>query len=221
MRFISLVAAAGLVATGAQAALIDFDNVPGVAEGLVITDQFEASNGVVFEFGTTGPRIAQVGAPRTAFAPNDTIQPSEGIGEFFLTDDGLTTGLNVAPIIMRYTSQTSAAVSGQVLDLDFDETFTIQALNAAGDILDTVTLQAGDPETGDQLATPWSITRAEGDIAAISMSGVAGPVGVFFGMGVDLIDTGITVPQIPLPPAVLLLGSGLLVLVRRARKARS
>ena len=50
---------------------------------------------------------------------------------------------------MRYTRKGSSQVSGQVLDLDFDEQFIVSAFNANGDLVDSQVLAAGDPETGD------------------------------------------------------------------------
>jgi hypothetical protein len=122
----------------------------------------------------------------TAFSSRwgpDTPAPNQDIGTFFLTDDGRMAGLNAPPLIVLYDPPTSAA-SGVVMDIDFNETFTIEARDAAGAILQSVVIKAGDPNTGDGMATRWSIDRESADIHSIRFIGRRTAAGGF-GLGFD------------------------------------
>ncbi|MCB9434513.1 MAG: hypothetical protein H6668_21305 [Ardenticatenaceae bacterium] len=171
--------------------LIDFESIPGETpfEGLVISDQFLASDGIVFSLENgESPVLAQVGPPATAFAgpPNnsgDTPAPGQNIGSFFLTDDGALAGLNPEALIVSYTPPTAMA-SGVILDIDLGETFTIDARDANGNVLETITIIAGDPNTGDGIATRWALYRAEEDIYSIRFKGRRSTAGAF-GLGFD------------------------------------
>ena len=77
---------------------ITFEEIPGSTptDGMIISNQFEATHGVSFSFESGGhPQLAEVGEPGTAFGgpPNDGSPdtPASGqlVGQFFLTDDGL------------------------------------------------------------------------------------------------------------------------------------
>jgi hypothetical protein len=170
--------------------VIDFEDIPGVgtpSEGLEINTQFLASEGISFSLEDgTSPRIAEVGRPTTAFAPNDTPVVGQGTGSFFLTDDGILSGLTTSPLIVSYTNPVSGA-SGVVLDMDFDETFTIEARDAGDNVMQSVVIQAGDPNTGNAIATPWVIDRINKDIHSIRFVGTR-TAGGFFGLGFDLFN---------------------------------
>ena len=58
-----------------------------------------------------------------------------------------------------------------VLDIDFDETFTIEARDKAGRVLHAIAIKAGDRGTGDGIATRWSISRKSNDIYSIRFAG--------------------------------------------------
>lgn len=173
-----------------QAQLINFEAIPGGTsfEGLVISNQFEATVGVSFSLEGGGhPVLAQVGNPTTAFA-NDALvgdmpAPGQGIGSFFLTDDGVLSGLSAPPLIVTYSTPTDSA-SGVVLDIDFDEQFVIEARDAGDNVLETVTIMAGDPGTGDALATRWEFQRATAEVASIRFVGSRQVDGAF-GLGFD------------------------------------
>ena len=129
----------------AQAGLIDFESIPGFGiptEGLTISNQFLGTDGVSFSLEGGGfPVIAQVGAPETAFTPNDTPLPGQGVGEFFLTDDGVVLG-NPKPLIVSYVTPTAAA-SGFILDIDsvaYPEIFTVEARDISDIVLESITL---------------------------------------------------------------------------------
>jgi outer membrane protein OmpA-like peptidoglycan-associated protein len=158
---------------------IDFEAVPGGApkEGLLISEQYRASQGVTFALeGGGSPRLAEVGPPRTAFggppkddAP-DTAAPNQSIGRFFLTDDGIVANMKAPPLIVTYDPPTASA-SGVVLDIDFDETFDVEARGADGRVLHRLTIAAKEPGTGDGIATQWSVVREAADIHAIRFEG--------------------------------------------------
>lgn len=63
------------------------------------------------------------------------------------------------------------SASGVVLDIDYSERFTIEARDSAGDVLELVTIAAGDPGTGDGIATPWGFSRSSADVASIRFEG--------------------------------------------------
>ncbi len=123
---------------------IDFEFIPGgvPSDGLLISTQFQATLGFSFSLEGGGvPRLAQVGAPQTAFvgfgAP-DTPAPGVDAGQFFLTDDG-SVGAAPPPMLVDFVSPVSGA-SGIILDIDFSEEWTVEAKDAMGLVLDTVIL---------------------------------------------------------------------------------
>lgn len=168
-----------VLSTGAVAQVISFETVPGVGtptEGLLISDQYQATVGVTFSLlGGGSPRIAQVGDPPTAFygPPSsttfDTPAAGQNVGSFFLTDDGVVGGTST--LVITYSSP-SAAASGVILDIDGSEQFLIEARNAANEVLDSVTITAGDPNTGDGIATPWSFSLGSNVISFIHIETV-------------------------------------------------
>lgn len=155
--------------------LLDFEAVPdtAVSEGLVVGDQFLGSLGMSFalEDGTR-PRLAEVGPPTTAFLGRgeDGPSPDQGIGSYFLTDDGELRGSTSSPLIVAFSQPVDSA-SGVVLDIDYSERFTIQARDTSGRVLQTVTISAGDPGTGNGIATPWGFGRESADVASIRFEG--------------------------------------------------
>jgi hypothetical protein len=196
-----------------SAAIVDFESIPGVGaptEGLVISNQFFATAGITFALeGGGNPVIAQMGPPTTAFegfgGAGDTPAPGQGIGSFFLTDDGILSGLTSPPLIVNYIVPTATA-SGVILDIDFDETFSIDARDSSGAVLQTITIQAGDPVTGNGMATPWSFNRSSADVWSIRFAGSRTAAGAF-GLGFDNFDAGTAAP-VPEPSTLLLLGAG-------------
>lgn len=167
---------------------VTFEFVPGndVVEGLAINTQYEELLFTTFSLEDgTDPVIAQTGAPSTAFEPNDNPVGGQNIGSFFLTDDGFITE-DASPLIVDFSVPVDSA-SGFVLDIDGGETFTIQAFNASGEILDEVVVSDGDPGTGSRAATPWGFSRATPDVVRVRFEGVR-PTGIF-GLGFDNFTT--------------------------------
>lgn len=192
-----LVANSTAIASSAQQndfeSLIDFETIPGEVSvsGLAICDQFRETHGVLFRLEEGGcPVLADVGGEATAFlgVPNDRgpDMPVAGqnIGAFFLTDDGRFTDLQAATLIVDYITPT-AQTSGVILDLDHGEIFTIEARNADGVVIATKVLTAGEPQTGDGIATPWQFQRTTNDIASLRFQGSREESGGF-GLGFDL-----------------------------------
>jgi hypothetical protein len=218
--FISFVFVLGLFLTSAaQAVLIDFESIPGESpsEGLSISDQFLATAGVSFSLEGGGfPVLAEVGPPITAFGPGDTPAPGQGTGSFFLTDTGSYSSDRPPAVIINYSTPTAIA-SGVLLDIDFNEGWTIEAFDSDDVLLDTITLNSGDPGTGNALAASWSFEHSTNDISSIRLNGVRPGGAGLFGLGFDNFETGV----IPEPGTGLLLGVGfsLLALRRRSRNA--
>jgi hypothetical protein len=227
-RFSSIIAVfvVSVLARPCSAALIDFESIPGVGAptaGLAISNQFLATAGVSFSLeGGGNPVIARVGNPRTAFqgfgGAGDTPAPGQEIGTYFLTDDGVLGGNVVQPLIASYASPTMTA-SGVILDIDFTESFLIEARDMSGTVLESILIEAGDPDTGDGIATNWSFSRPSADVWSIRFAG-SRPSGQF-GLGFDNFESG-TPGLIPEPSSLLLLSSGIglgLLALRGRRKA--
>jgi hypothetical protein len=192
-RLLSLLFIFTLVFAGhATAQVIDFETVPGVGtptEGLAINTQYQAADGVVFSLESgASPLIAEVGAPTTSFLgpPNsaepDTPAAGQNIGNYFLTDDGVLGGA-VDALIVSYSPPTAAA-SGVLIDIDFEETFTIEARGVSDNVLQSVTISGGDAGTGDGIATPWSFDLGSAVIFSIRILGI-NPDGSGVGLGFD------------------------------------
>lgn len=210
--------------TVAHAATIDFENIPSgiAAEGLGISNQFEASAGVTFSLANgAAPVLAEVGGTRTAFqgfgGGNDAIAPGENIGQFFLTDDGQTSGLAAETLIVTYSQATSFA-SGEILDIDFGENFTITAFDVVtgGNAIASVFIDSNSPDTGNGVATNWVISRGIADVYRLEFEGQRTTAG-FFGLGFDNFNSGVNPAVVPLPAGLplVLTGLGALALMRR------
>lgn len=170
---------------------LDFEFIPNttIASGTPISDQYESSFGLSFSLGNGNvPILAQVGAPIEAFGSqwgSDVPAPGVDIGQFFITDDGVLQGLASSPLILDFSVPIDT-FEGCILDIDFGEEFTIEALNAAGDILLSETIVAGDEGTGDGALTCWgfNLPGCMPAITRIRFSGVRTVPGEF-GLGMD------------------------------------
>lgn len=172
---------------------LNFETIPNQTpfEGLEISDQYRDEFGVTFSLEGGGfPILAQVGGPAIAFGSdfgNDTPAPNQNVGSFFLTDDGILQDVQSETILINFEFPIDS-VSGCILDMDFEEEFVLDALDINGEIIFTQMIQAGDPGTGDGLATCWGFNGpgCNGEIYAIRMNGFRPPsVGGFFGLGLD------------------------------------
>lgn len=206
----------------AGASTITFETVPGIGvptEGLPINNQFLSTEGVTFSLeGGGDPVIAEGGSPRTAFGgpPNhsgpDAPAPGQGVGSFFLTDDGIISG-TVPTLLIAYSSPVRAA-SGVIIDVDEGpsstfERWEIEARDATSAIIDSVMLTFGDPNTGDGIATPWAFSHTTDDIFSIRIAytGTKTTVGLAFD---NFSPSSATV--VPLPAAFGLFGVAIMML---------
>jgi len=168
---------------------INFESVPGasVSDGHIINNQYFDSSGISFKLeDNTFPQIAKVGAPVSAFGTAigaDTIIDVNLIGSYFLTDDGELSGLSSSPLIISFSSPIDSA-SGVILDIDFEEIFTIQAMDELDSVIVEIIISAGDQGTGDGLATNWGLKLTENKIHSIKFIGERETAGAF-GLGFD------------------------------------
>lgn len=215
------------LASPVRAGSIDFESVPGgsPSELLAIGDQYLASQGISFSLEGGGlPVLAELGGPARAFVgppagtQADGPDPSEtGLGSFFLTDDGALPG--IPKTILISFADPVGAVEGVLLDVDRSslETFEgwqIEARGIESQVLDTLTILSGMPDTGDGIATAWGFQRAANDIASIRLAYI-GADNPWIGFALDNIVTA----QVPEPGTLVLVTLGIGTLVaRRARR---
>lgn len=170
---------------------VDFEDILGSSptDGMTIADQFYDKYGVRFRLEDgSSPVLARVGPPATAFSSawgSDTPAPSEDIGQYFITDNGTLQGLQAIPLIVTFDFPLDS-LGGCILDLDFGEEFRIDALDENGDILERYVFRAGDPNTGDGIATcfGYNMEGCEGSIYGLRFSGTRTTPGGF-GLGMD------------------------------------
>ncbi len=173
---------------------IDFETINGVssASGIPVNNQYQNVAGITFilENGMS-PVLAQYGGSTPeAFASSlgsDVPIPGQvpTLGEFFITDDGQLSGLASPALIMNFNPPIDS-ISSYILDMDLGEEFTVEAFDISGNKLDEVFIRAGDPGTGDGLATPWGLNDpgCEGKISQVRMKGERDTPGAF-GLGMD------------------------------------
>ena len=159
-------------------------------EGLELNDQYMASQGVVFmlEDGTS-PHIAEIGGDQpVAFSSsfgngNDTPDPSENVGSFFITDDGLWIAQNPAPLVIEWAGL-SDTVSFSLMDIDGDEFFVMETFDDSNVLVSSDTIRANDPDTGDGILTEWGVQSSLENIKRLRITG-AREDGAEFGLGMD------------------------------------
>jgi hypothetical protein len=200
----------------------DFETIPGGApiDGLPIGNQFPNAK---FRLEGDGfPVLAEVGGPATAFfgppgsTSNDTPVAGTDIGNFFLTDDGMIPS-PPEHLIITFKQRVSG-LGGDLLDVDNQEVWKIEARDQNGNVIETKTISDGDPNTGDGVATHFSFSHASNDIKSVRIvyDGVDPHAGFAF-------DNMSATQMVPLPAAVwsglsLLGGLGAFKRLRRARR---
>ena len=116
---------------------------------------------------------------------------------------------------MNYTTPTMAA-SGVILDIDFNESFLIQARDGSGNVLESISISAGDPGTGNGIATLWSFSRPSADVVSIRFAGTR-TAGGAFGLGFDNFDARTAAVPEPESYAMMLAGLGVVGWMARRR----
>ncbi len=165
--------------------LIDFENASsfyGLEEGDTITDQFLDDFGVSFSSPQTS-QLAEQGDPLYGFVgsrgrANDTTDPASRFGNFFLTT--IFEG-PLAELEITYADPVDA-LSFDIADVDGPEVFTIEAYSIDAVLLATQTITAGDPGTGDRIATRVGFEDLAAPISRVELSGVRhnGTIGIAF-----------------------------------------
>jgi hypothetical protein len=223
VALVAMIGSAGPV----SAATITFEHIPGMENppddnSVLIGTQFMSLYNVSFLLANGNlPHLAQVGNPRTAFfgpgpepggvTPDsgpDLPAPGQGIGNYFLTDDG-SVGLGIGDpigLIINYATPTYLA-SGMILDVDLTERWTIRAYSENVTSFTTYYDDIGPPPG---LAT---ITGGGTMLGEITLNGPAfmpngtnigdGKVTPFgFGGGGNL-DTQILHPGVPIQSVII------------------
>jgi hypothetical protein len=179
---------------------IDFEAIPGLTtprDRMDINTHFQATHGVSFFLEENGapagfPELASPGLPLTGFQgpPNHTgndnpLNPAQGVGTFFLTDDGILSDMDPPLLVIDYDPPAEGA-SGVILDVDFDEIYAIQAYDASDQPIPGAFDQVSflDEDTGDGIATFWSIDAGAPVIHRIRVDGSREELGGF-GLGFD------------------------------------
>jgi len=110
------------------------------------------------------PKIAKVGAPNTAYHCTDCSPTADGVkrdhasrvGQAFLTDDGILNNPTSPPMIVEFSYPVQEA-SGDILDLDGNELWIIQAKDKTGTVIAERTY--GGHDKGDGIAERWKSAR--------------------------------------------------------------
>lgn len=180
----------------AQAAYIDFDG-SSLTEGASVTNQF---SGVTF----SGAVLALPGDPLIAFLSVVGSDNTLGSGAAFfngafLADENI--GIGTPKLITATFSLLVDNVSFWAADVDGNDVLNAQAFDSSGGLLESITVNAGDTDTGDGEAFQVSFSSA--GIKQIEIITTQG--GEAVGWGLD----SVSFTPVPVPGAVWLLGSGL------------
>lgn len=119
--------------------VVSFETLGGgaPAEGTAIGDQFWESSGVRFRHTVPGRQLvlAQVGMPFRAFrgylGNADLPFPGAAVGQFFLADSLIGTGVVPGPFVLDYRWPV-ATVSGVFIDVNEQESWRAEAFDADG-----------------------------------------------------------------------------------------
>ncbi|MFK7758239.1 MAG: gliding motility-associated C-terminal domain-containing protein [Flavobacteriales bacterium] len=168
---------------------VTFENVFG-EEPMVMTpiENQYLSSGVKFSLSNGDqPFLVDYGGFTEGFTGVGGDTPAAGfeavLGNYFLTDDGISGGLSTATIWMDFVLPVNE-VSGQILDIDNDESFTARAIDGIGNIIDEVVVSSGDPNTGNGVPSSWSLETNGNCITRVVLAGVSDGF-TSFGYGLD------------------------------------
>ena len=207
-RAMTLAGLASMVVSGtASAALITFEDLAGAVPGDVVNTQYLASAGVTF---TSNPVLGDFGNAQEGWVgPSgpDSLAPGEGAtnGMFFISD---VVGLGGSTSILTVAYNTPvSALSFDLFDIDFSESYTINVYDSMGGVLlGTQMIASGDAGTGDGIVTRVGFSTA--GIGYLEVIGSDGGSGAGFGLGFDNFNTSENT-TVPVPATLMLLGLGL------------
>jgi hypothetical protein len=176
-----------------QADLIDFEGT-GLSEGASLTTQIP---GLTF----VNTIIAEEGSPTFAFSTDDTIVGGAPFDGFFITDSPVGGDVGVSQTIAISFDVPVFDVSCSIADLDvwvgdLSEVLTAKAYDSDNTLLQSITITAGDPGTGDEIAT--LVEFSIGNVSRLTLN-VDNSVGRA-GWGVD----NLSFTPVPVPSAVFL-----------------
>lgn len=213
-----LISAAVSVAalSAANAAILDFEQFGADNGDLapITAADFVTDFGISFT-STDGIRVIKVGPAQDGFVPNDTPNPADAFGEYFLGtafDDRFT------DLTITYTNPVKG-LSFDLGDIDDDEVFTIKVFGAGDTLLQTDVITAGvTPGTGNQSVFTYGVSNLAMDIVRVEIEGERG--GNRLGIAFDNFNVDRDVTVVPVPAAAPLFGAALLTAAaRRRRKA--
>ncbi|MEO1658992.1 MAG: hypothetical protein AAFR65_14865 [Pseudomonadota bacterium] len=216
-RLVTLMTTAALSLTAADAKMLDFEDF-GVTNGdlaTVVGTEFESEYGIVFS-SNDGLRIIEVGGSQDGFAPNDTPNPADAFGQFFLGtafDDGYT------ELTIEYTEGVEG-LSFDLGDIDGPEVFQIDVLGMGDEMLFSRTIRAGDAGTGDRSVYKFGASGLSGLVHKVVLTGERerGRLGIAF----DNFSVDSNMNAVPVPGAFpLFFGAALAAgALNRSRRKR-
>jgi hypothetical protein len=178
---VAAVASACFAAAPALAGTVDFETIPGgiPAEGVEISTQYLASEGMSFSLENGQfPMLVEIGGQEIGgfLGPNgfvfngliDTPAPGQNVGNFYLADNNTIEMLGPSPLIVSFAAPVAKA-GAVIIDVDSEESFLIEAFGADG-LLSSITIAAGDPDTGDGIATAFGFEFINDVITSLRIS---------------------------------------------------
>jgi hypothetical protein len=237
-----LVAACFFCAPAAQAALLDFETLPGggaPADNLAVTGQYEPAYGVTFAWrstpgGSFGAAALELRTGRdrfSAFANShrggkdiESAGAAGGLGQAFLRGAADVRDAGQGSTLLITYSRPTAFASGELWDIDDSsngtEQWRLTARDAGGAVLQVLDSPLGDSKALDGLPWLWTLGDRNGGAARIAQIEIAfiGSKTEGLGFAFDKFETGLAVT--PAPAAALLLAPALLGLGWLGRRRR-
>lgn len=168
---------------------IDFESVLGEEPTNLtpIENQF-LGQGVQFTLSSGEiPFLVDYGGDGEAFfgVGPDGPDPSyeDELGHYFLTDDGISGGLQTATMWLSFQLPVNY-VSGFILDIDNQETFTARALDSFGNLIDEQIITNLSLNTGNGVPTAWELNANGACITKVVLAGTSDG-SASFGYGLD------------------------------------
>ncbi|MEM1410225.1 MAG: VPLPA-CTERM sorting domain-containing protein [Pseudomonadota bacterium] len=203
MKNLIIAGAVSLAAmANASANVINFEALGDVSsEGDAFVGNEFASQGVLFS-STDNMQLVRVGSPQAGFAPQDTPNPSNALGNWFLS-----TAFNdsVTDLTITWTNPIDE-FSFDMADIDDDEVFTFTVRDASNTVIETREIKSGDTGTGNQLVTRVAFTGLGNQLVSLVIEGEkTAPVR----LGIAFDNFAVDSSAIPVPAALPLFAAGL------------